>query len=78
MGSAPTRQSSQRAWAEPSTILITGATGGIGAALAPSPSATLGRSPRKTRRPLLQLSLWTRAHLQMIDAQPAGTLATIH
>jgi short-subunit dehydrogenase len=34
MRSAPTRQSSRRAWAEPSTILITGATGGIGAALA--------------------------------------------
>jgi len=30
------RQSSRRAWADPSTILITGATGGIGAALARS------------------------------------------
>jgi short-subunit dehydrogenase len=30
------RQSSRRTWAEPSTILITGATGGIGAALARS------------------------------------------
>jgi short-subunit dehydrogenase len=36
MGAALTRQSARRAWAEPSTILITGATGGIGAALARS------------------------------------------
>jgi FlaA1/EpsC-like NDP-sugar epimerase len=36
MRAALTRQSSRRAWAEPSTILITGATGGIGAALARS------------------------------------------
>ena len=36
MSAALTRQSSRRAWAQPSTILITGATGGIGAALARS------------------------------------------
>jgi short-subunit dehydrogenase len=36
MRAALTPQSSRRAWAEPTTILITGATGGIGAALARS------------------------------------------
>jgi len=35
-GQRTSPQSSRRAWAEPSTILITGATGGIGAALARS------------------------------------------
>jgi len=47
------RESSRRAWAEPSTILITGATGGIGAALARSyaqPGRTLILHGRDTAR----------------------------
>jgi short-subunit dehydrogenase len=78
-GQLASRQSSRRAWQHPATVLITGATGGIGAALARSyaePGRTLilhGRDPARLTSLIQECELrGAQAHGVAFDLRDAA------